>query len=244
MKRLILSLMLAVLACGPSIAQAPVPIGQPVATVSVMGSVQTPQGDLLPNIRVTATSADGQKTFSAQTDAQGQFSFHVPAGQYAVTAVAEGFGETSSNITALPNAAANIRLVLSGPVPVGEPIVKPPPTAPGGTQADPPPGDVPIPASGAITVDGQFSASMDLAGWLNNQSARNLRLQSILAVANYKNLFVWISYPGPDQHVIVPANKIAKPADLQTIVKAYPQATVIGLVWIGHDRYLVLRSNP
>jgi Carboxypeptidase regulatory-like domain len=240
MVRLALFLMLAV---QHSIAQAPVPIGQAIATVPMMGSVQTPQGELLPNIHVTATSADGQKTFSVQTDAQGQFSFHVPAGQYAVKAAAEGFGETSSNITVHANAAANIKLVLGGPVPVGEPIIKPPPPAPGGTQTDPP-GDVPIPAAGAVTVDGQFNASMDLAGWLNNQSARNLRLQSVLATGNYKNLFVWISHPGSDQHVVVPANKIAKAADLQIVVKAYPQATIIGLVWIGHDRYLVLRSNP
>ncbi len=114
-------------------------------------------------------------------------------------------------------------------------------TAPGSVL----PGDVPIPASGAVAVSGTFANQVDLAAWLNGQSARNLRVQAIISSAQgNENLFVWIAHSGTDQHFVVSANQISNPDDLQNVLKAYPQASVVGLARVQHDRYLVLRSNP
>ena len=107
------------------------------------------------------------------------------------------------------------------------------------------PPDVPMPASGAVAVSGVFSNSLDLASWLNGQAARNLRLQAIVSAAQgNQNLFVWIAHAGADQHFVISADQISNPNDLQSVLKAYPQATLIGLAWVQHDRFLVLRSNP
>jgi len=232
-------------------AQTPVPQGQPISKVTLSGTVQTTDGKMLAHTPITMRNLDDATVLSTTSGAGGDFSLKVRPGKYAITATADGFNETTKEVDILPGAAETVRLTVGGPVPGGEVVPHgaiatshPEPGPPGqpATVALPP--DVPMPATGAIAVSGVFSTWTDLAAWLNGQAGRNLRLQAILSLDGYKNIFVWVSHAGADQHIVIAASQMGTPDDLQGILKAYPQAAVIGSAWVRHDRFLVMRSNP
>ncbi|HEY0797002.1 MAG TPA: carboxypeptidase-like regulatory domain-containing protein [Acidisarcina sp.] len=250
MKSLTLSAVLLFVAVGISHAQAPLPapvaVGEASSATSLLkGTAQTTTGKRLRSVQLTIKSEDGESTFTTQTNEEGRFGVQLPAGSYTVAAEAVGFVETKRNISVLPDHGSTIKLVMRGPVPDAEPTLISAGAIPThetqSTHSEA--ANVPLLPTGTSAITAQFQSWTDLANWLNTQSARNLRLQAILNIADFKNVFVWVAHGTVDQHIVVPANTINGPTTLQAILKVYPQATVIGLAWVNHDRYLVLRSG-
>jgi len=251
MARLALLLMLILGARWPLCAQAPVPAGQATSAVILSGTVQGSGGRLFADVTVTAKNQANSGEVSVKTNAAGEFRFSLRPGRYTITATPDAFPPAAKDVQLYSNQAITIRLSDAQPVPAPAPVPtgeRPVPDGDNrhGTGTGPtPPGDVPIPATGAVAVSEVFSNFLDLASWLNGQAARNLRLQAIVSpTQGNQNLFVWIAHTGADQHIVIPANQISNPNDLQSVLKAYPQAALIGLAWVQHDRFLVLRSNP
>ena len=242
------SLLLLILGAGwPSLAQAPVPAGQATSAVLLSGTVQGSGGQALADVTVTAKNQANSGEVSVKTNAGGEFRFSLRPGRYTITATPDAFPPASKEVDLSSNQAITIRLSAAQPTPVpaGERSVTDGNNRHGPGASSTLPTDVPIPSNGAVAVSGAFSNFLDLASWLNGQAARNLRLQAIVSPAQgNQNLFVWIAHAGADQHIVIPANQISNPNDLQSVLKAYPQAALIGLAWVQHDRFLVLRSNP
>lgn len=238
MLRTLAILMLVMVVAGTSFAQTPVAVGQSIVTGELRGTVKTSDGAILADVPVTLQLTNGEMT-STVTQSNGEFTARVRPGFYKVSASKEGFAATPSAVKVEANATATVSLVLRGPVPNGEPvpsIVKPPP--------DPGRADVPISASGEVAVEEQFNSSTELASWLNAQSARGLRLQTIAASTANKSFFVWVAHPAGDQLFAIEVGQPSSATDLQKILNAYSQQHFIGLIQRKHGAYLVFRSNP
>ena len=64
------------------------------AETSLRGTIHDPSGAVIPNAQVTVTNPDTGFTATRTADAHGSYIFQaIPPGNYAVDAVAPGFGE-------------------------------------------------------------------------------------------------------------------------------------------------------
>ena len=82
---------------------------------TLSGQVNDPTGAVVPNATVTATSAAGQAR-TVQSNAQGNFSFRLPAGSYRVDATASGFApfqQGAVQVAAGQSAKLNIPLSVA-----------------------------------------------------------------------------------------------------------------------------------
>lgn len=103
MKNIVLALAIA-LPCA-------VHVAAQVASGSITGSLQDPQGGVVVGAEVTAQAADARYQFT--TDAAGQFRFlNLPPGRYTVAATVPGFSETTREAIVEVGKSSDLRLEL------------------------------------------------------------------------------------------------------------------------------------
>jgi len=85
-----------------------------LTNASVTGRVLDPSGSVMPHIAVKALASATNQTYMVETDNQGRFRLpYLPVGEYRISALANGFAESTRVVQLTVGSAFDLKLQLS-----------------------------------------------------------------------------------------------------------------------------------
>lgn len=212
-------LVLALLASGHALADAPVPPGEPLllpppspvppgelnqsrikkqGSLQVVGSCLSSDGAALPGVMVEAVTNDDTVVGRAVCGADGSFRISgLAPGHYTLSARLDGFATKAQSLTLVPGAASNLTFSFAGPLPPGEFQSLP------ASEAVPHWSSDGTPVYKTISLDrSKFSDDLALGSWLSAKANEGWALLAVIPETAGTSAFVFSQSLGSDCLVV------------------------------------------